>query len=179
MTQEEMQQIIAAQQAQLAQLQGQQGAQQAVQSMQAPMMPASQSQPYYQPQPGYGMQQPYQQPYQQPQMQPQYGYGPQPQALVGGSIQLPIKIQLPFGGTVRCYRAFDVPANMPVDQFIAQLVTSGVPVDVYGQQQNGYGGGGNGYNRGGGGYNNGGGYRGGYNGGYNRGGGYNGGGGRY
>jgi hypothetical protein len=166
MTQEEMQNLIAAQQAQLAQLQGQQGAQQSTQPMQAPMMPAPAPQPY-------------QNPYQQPEMQqqPQYGYGPPPQALVGGSIQLPIKLQLPFGGTVRCYRQFEVPANMPVDQFIAQLVTSGVPVDVYGQQQqNGYGGGGNGYNRGGGGYNNGGGYRGGYN---RGGGGYNGGGGRY
>ena len=131
--------------------QGQQGAQQP--QMQAPMMP--QTQPYYQPpqpQPQYQMPQP-QPGYGMP--QPQYGYGPPPQALVGGSVLLPVKIQLPFGGSVRCYRQFEVPANVPVDQFIAQLVASGAPVDVYGQQQgNGYGGGGNGYN---GGYNGGGG----------------------
>lgn len=79
MTEQEMQQMIAAQQAQLAQLQGQQGAPQP--QMQAPMMPAPV------PQPGYPATTPQPQAY-YPQPQPQPAY-PLPQSGWGAASMAP------------------------------------------------------------------------------------------
>lgn len=132
MTPEEMQQVIAAQQAQLAQLQGQQGAQQP--QVQAPLMPAPQPQPisqqaYYpqpQPQPAYPLPQ-----------QPMWGATPAVQPPMPCEISIPIKLR--SGEEILTVGVIMPVQNLSpesVSQAVAAIQARGFTLGTYKPKQN-------------------------------------------